>query len=404
MKNRRIILTFVALMLAILMSICMYSCQKAESPVQNPVKPQSSETELGSGSDVGTSPNSSSGDNSTQSTELNTTAPNGTSTDEGSSADTTKPEETTPDDTTNSNTTPPDTTKPSTTKPSTTTKPQTTQGTHVHTVVTDKAVAPTCMNTGLTEGSHCSSCGKVIKKQDVVPTVDHKWGPYVVTQEKTCTEPEYSCAMCEYGCGSAIVMNSKEPGHELGDWETVAQYTCSKEGKIERKCTKCTYKADKTVIGEHDLTDWVIVKPAGCQQNEVKERHCKNCSYKREVTTGNAGCDIGEWTLKTSQNCTSGEIQHTFCKRCNHEFTRVVSLKKDHTYGSWKVKYTATSNTDLVEERSCTGCGKTQLRVVGSKANAITARPGNNLYGYSGLALNKNRKFTIISTRSAKPL
>ena len=38
-----------------------------------------------------------------------------------------------------------------------------------HTVVTDKAVEPTCSSNGLTEGSHCSVCGKVIKKQEVIP-------------------------------------------------------------------------------------------------------------------------------------------------------------------------------------------------------------------------------------------
>ncbi len=40
-----------------------------------------------------------------------------------------------------------------------------------HTVVTDKAVAPTYTSTGLTEGSHCSGCGKVFKKQEVVPAL-----------------------------------------------------------------------------------------------------------------------------------------------------------------------------------------------------------------------------------------
>ena len=43
-----------------------------------------------------------------------------------------------------------------------------------HTIVVDKAVAPTCTSNGLTEGSHCSVCNNVITQQKATDKLPHK--------------------------------------------------------------------------------------------------------------------------------------------------------------------------------------------------------------------------------------
>ena len=52
---------------------------------------------------------------------------------------------------------------------------QTTVPTANHSLVTDAAVPATCKNTGLTEGSHCSLCNKVFIVQVVTPKTDHNY-------------------------------------------------------------------------------------------------------------------------------------------------------------------------------------------------------------------------------------
>ena len=68
-----------------------------------------------------------------------------------------------------------------------------------HTEVIDKAVKATCYKTGLTQGSHCSECEKVLVAQKVIP-ITHS---VVVVKGKpaTCTESGLTdgqkCSICD---------------------------------------------------------------------------------------------------------------------------------------------------------------------------------------------------------------
>lgn len=73
-----------------------------------------------------------------------------------------------------------------------------------HTPVTDAAVKPTCVKTGLTKGSHCSICGKTLVAQNTVPVVEHTYTKKITDSKHlavagTYTIPAkyyYSCQVC----------------------------------------------------------------------------------------------------------------------------------------------------------------------------------------------------------------
>ena len=73
-----------------------------------------------------------------------------------------------------------------------------------HTEVTDKAVAPDCENTGLTEGKHCSVCNKVLVPQNEVPALGHKYNEVVTAP--TATKEGYTTYTCSV-CGDSYVGN-----------------------------------------------------------------------------------------------------------------------------------------------------------------------------------------------------
>ena len=70
---------------------------------------------------------------------------------------------------------------------------------HTHMIVVDKAVAATCTHTGLTEGKHCSACGEVLVKQEVIAATGHRWDRGTVTKPATVSSTgirTYTCNIC----------------------------------------------------------------------------------------------------------------------------------------------------------------------------------------------------------------
>ncbi len=120
-------------------------------------------------------------------------------------------------------------------------------------IVTDEAKAPTCTETGLTEGKHCSVCNKVLVAQETIDALGHTEGEAVEERriEASCTEEgSYDsviyCSVCNSELERETITIEKLNHSEVT--EPGSAPTCQMSGSTDMiYCSSCG-----TVIQEHE--------------------------------------------------------------------------------------------------------------------------------------------------------
>lgn len=167
-----------------------------------------------------------------------------------------------------------------------------------HTIVVDKAVAPTCTSTGLTEGKYCSTCNEIIEAQEELPMLEHHWIDAYCTTPKTCGE----CGLTD---GVAL-------GH---DWIEAT-------GDAPKTCDRCGLTEDEDIPGnnpggetpddndpdnnetpddndpdnEEPDDDLAPVKDhSKCKTGFFRKIWNAFCNFFRRIFTGKRKCPCGEF-------------------------------------------------------------------------------------------------------------
>ena len=159
-----------------------------------------------------------------------------------------------------------------------------------HKEVKDATVAATCEKDGLTEGSHCSVCNKVLTEQRKVPATGHAWDAGKVTKEATCEEngiKTYTCATC----GSTKTEDIKALGHKEVKDAAVAT-TCEKDGLTEGShcsvCNKVLTEQKKVPATGHKFSSWKTISQATVFSPEKQSHSCSACGKSEQREVGSA--------------------------------------------------------------------------------------------------------------------
>ena len=214
-----------------------------------------------------------------------------------------------------------------------------------HVEVTDNAVEPTCTEKGLTEGTHCSKCGKILQAQTEIPALGHDLEHHD-GKEATCTEKgwkEYDTCKRE-GCDHTTYEEIPARSHTGGTATCTEQATCSVCGEKYGDAlghtggtATCTEQATCSVCGEkygdalgHNYGDIIPKTEPTCSEKGVEAHYkCSVCNKVFKDDEHKTETTLDELTIAISPNA------HNFGNWIKNEgadtHTGVCSFNSEHT-------------------------------------------------------------------------
>ena len=212
------------------------------------------------------------------------------------------------------------------------------KGEHSYEVYT---VAATCTSPGYTV-RECSVCGDR-HIEDITSVLPHNYESHVISA--TCENGGKTIHRCD-GCGSSFVTDYTDAlGHSWDKGTLVTNATCTGEGVMEYRCTRCGYhRLDADPADGH-----IPGAPATCTEPQL----CTRCGAVLEKALGH-----DYKSEVTAPTCTEMGYTTNTCSRCGDTNKSNYTEPAGHKPSDWIIDKEPTTDSEGSKHKECTVCGE----------------------------------------------
>lgn len=224
-----------------------------------------------------------------------------------------------------------------------------------HTIVTDKGVPATCTGSGLTSGTHCSTCGAIVTAQQIISAKGHTYK------------------------------------------QTVTPATTSKDGKIVKKCSVCgaTVTSSIAKISSVSLSavnytyNGGVKTPSVTVKNSKGKKLSKGKDYTVSYSSGRK--NVGRYAVKIKlKGNYSGTVTKTFDIVPKGTSIKKISASKKRFKVYWKAQKKNTTGYEI------------QYSTAKSFKNAKTVKVSKNSATSQSVAKLSGKKKYFVRVRTYK--
>ncbi len=271
-----------------------------------------------------------------------------------------------------------------------------------HKPVTDPAVAPTETTAGKTEGSHCSVCKEVLKKQEAIPALGkpehtHSYQS-AVTKEATCTEKGIRTYTCS--CGNKYTEELAVLSHKY--IVKVSPATVKNNGKIQQSCQVCSaagsasviYKPRKLTLNKTDFSyDGKVKTPSVTVKDSQGNSLRKGTDYQIKYPKGRKNPGVYSVAIVFQGNY-SGKMTGSFTIRPKKTSLKKVAAKSKGMQVTWNKQ---AAQIDGYQIQYCTSA-----KFKGKTLKAVTVKKNSTVKKISKLAGKKKYYVRIRTYKTVK--